>query len=163
MIDFNLQPLSPSWKSGGGTKSSITLFLFGSSCNQPWSLGTFQKSPSWTNPLVVERTLLGITNKTPVSPFWLWSGFRKWGQESEYFDKRCSNCSYRWGNPKDFGSCEPGTGVNMYEKYMLCIWMAKYVFRINHNVTILTVVLPLDSHWNDLLQSCSWSLRELGC
>ena len=52
-------------------------------------------------------------------------------------NKRYSHCSYCSGNSKYLGSCEPGTWTKtkIYKKHIFAIWMTKYTFLTNHNIT----------------------------
>lgn len=89
------------------------------------------------NPVVVGRKLIAI--KIQHFTFMCQNIFRNWRQETKYYNKKCSHCSYHPGNSKDFCCCEPGnTDKNqIYMRNILVIQMTiltKYVFLINHNI-----------------------------
>ena len=60
----------------------------------------FQTSPHWYKSNVWWKGANFFINKTPISPFWHWSNFRSIQQETEFYYKRCSCCSYCSGNSK---------------------------------------------------------------
>ena len=67
-----------------------------------------------------------MSNKTPISHLWLWSSFRNWGQETKYYNRRYSHCSYCSGNSKAFRSSVPGIRTK-----------TKIIFLVtNHNITL---------------------------
>lgn len=47
-----------------------------------------------------------MNNKTPFSPLWHWNVFRNWGQETNYYNKRCFHYTV---NLKNLGTYNSGT------------------------------------------------------
>lgn len=118
----------------GGETESSNLWSHGWFFWQPASI--LRCGPSHVinkNPVQVERGLLGITRRIfypqgsePIS-----------GQETKY-NARCSHCSYCLRNCKGSRSCEPGAIDKtkcIYEKHNLTVWITKYIFLLNHNIT----------------------------
>ena len=71
--------------------------------------------------------------KTPRSPCWLWSGFRIWGQETNYHNATSPHCS-SW-NSKELGSRNCGRRPNISDKGILVIWVTKYTHTHTHTHT----------------------------
>ena len=95
-------PLSPPWKSGGGTESSKPLIKVGSPGNQPPSLGAFQKSPQEHKPGCGGKGLFWITRH----PFHLYGSEGISGTEDRRPDiitKDALIYSFHSGNSKSFG------------------------------------------------------------
>ena len=80
------------------------------------------------------RKGLVMNHKTPISPLWLWSIFRNWGQETKYYDKRCSHSSYCSGNSNDLGAMSQ----ELREKTKNSIWE---IYFTNYSITVRKKIL----------------------
>lgn len=77
------------------------------------------------NLAMVERGLLWIAR----CPFYFY-GSEAISETEETKYNRCSHCSYCSG----LWARNCGFRTNIYEKYILAIWVAKYIFLINHDI-----------------------------
>ena len=59
--------------------------------------------------------------------------FKKRGQETKYYNKTFSHCSYDLSQEFwDLWGKNSGWRPNIYEECILVVWMTKYIFSINY-------------------------------